>query len=99
MVINYEPLNAIIVKFRYFMPHEDNLLQHLIRNMIYSKVDCKSSSPNQDFCKRYPKQTFNTQIEQFEWLVMPLEFVMHELISNDWWIVFSTLIILPFLYI
>jgi hypothetical protein len=42
MVINYEPLNVIIVKFRFPMPNEDYLLQHLIGNMIYSIVDCKS---------------------------------------------------------
>ena len=42
MCVNYHPLNAVIVKNKYPLPHIDTLFDQLASAKVFSKIDLRS---------------------------------------------------------
>lgn len=68
MCIDYQELNKVIVKNKYFLPRIDSLFDQLREAVMFLKIDLKSRchKVKQDI----PKTTFHMRYEYFQFVVM-----------------------------
>ena len=72
LVINYKPLNDVLIWIRYPIPNKKDLLQMLVKSKVFSKFDMKSRFWQIQITEknRY-KTTFVVPFRHYEWKVMP----------------------------
>jgi hypothetical protein len=71
LCINYQPLNAVIVKNKYQLPHIDLLFDQLIEAQVFSKIDLRFSYYQIKIREEdIPKTAFSTRYSLYEHLVM-----------------------------
>lgn len=72
LVINYKPLNKVLLWIRYPIPNKRDLLKRIYGSIIYSKFDMKSGFWQIQIAieDRY-KTAFNVPFGQYQWKVMP----------------------------
>jgi hypothetical protein len=71
LCINYQPLNAVIVKNKYQLPHIDLLFDQLIEAQVFSKIDLRFSYYQIKIREEdIPKTAFSTRYGLYEHLVM-----------------------------
>jgi hypothetical protein len=69
--VNYRPLNAVTIKNKYPLPHNDILFDQLAGAQVFSKIDLRSSYHQIKICaKDISKTTFTTRYGLFEYLVV-----------------------------
>jgi hypothetical protein len=73
MCVNYRPLNAVTIKNKYPLPHNDILFDQLAKARVFSKIDLRSGNHQikirpQDI----PKTAFSTRYGLYEYLVMSI---------------------------
>ena len=71
MCVDYRPLNAVIVKNKYPLPHIDILFDQLSKANVFSKIDLRSGYHQIKMRPEdVPKTAFSTRYGLYEYLVM-----------------------------
>jgi hypothetical protein len=71
LCIDYRPLNAVIVKNKYQLPHIDLLFNQLIGAQVFSKIDLRSGYHQIKIREEdISKTDFSTRYSLYEYLVM-----------------------------
>jgi hypothetical protein len=71
LCVNYQPLNMVIVKNKYPLPHIDLLFDQLIGAQVFSKIDLHSGYPQIKIREEdIPNIAFSTRYSLCEYLVM-----------------------------
>ncbi|WVZ81457.1 hypothetical protein U9M48_028832 [Paspalum notatum var. saurae] len=71
LCVDYRPLNAVIVKNKYPIPHIDILFDQLAGAKVFSKIDLRSGYYQIKIRKEdIPKTAFSTRYGLYEYLVM-----------------------------
>jgi hypothetical protein len=72
MCVDYRPLNKIMVKNRYPLPHIDDLIDQLKNVVYFTKLDLRSGYHQIRVTEHDARKTsFKTKHGLFVWLVMP----------------------------
>lgn len=78
LCIDYRALNKLTIKDRYPLPFIEDQLEQLKNKNYFTKLDLKSAFHQVKMSKESVKYTsFITPIGQFEYLKLPLAFVIH----------------------
>jgi hypothetical protein len=71
LCVDYRPLNAVIIKNKYPLPHIDILFDQLVGVKVFSKIDLHSSYHRiKIHAKDIPKMAFTTRYGLYEYLVV-----------------------------
>ncbi|WVZ81066.1 hypothetical protein U9M48_028491 [Paspalum notatum var. saurae] len=71
LCVDYRPLNAVTVKNKYPLPHNDILFDQLGRAIVFSKIDLRSGYHQIKVREEdIPKTAFSTRYGLYEYLVM-----------------------------
>jgi hypothetical protein len=69
--VDYRPLNAVTIKNKYPLPHNDILFHQLVEAQVFSKIDLRSGYHQiRIHDEDIPKTTFSMRYELYEYLVM-----------------------------
>jgi hypothetical protein len=71
LCVDYRPLNAVTMKYKYPLPRIDLLFNQLIGAQVFSKIDLCSGYHQIKICEEdIPKTAFSTRYGLYEYLVM-----------------------------
>jgi hypothetical protein len=71
LCVNYRPLNVVIIKNKYPLPHINILFDQLAGAQVFSKIDLRSGYHQIKIrVEDIPKTAFSTRYEIYEYLVM-----------------------------
>ncbi|WVZ89218.1 hypothetical protein U9M48_035647 [Paspalum notatum var. saurae] len=77
LCVDYRPLNAVIVKNKYPLPHIDILFDQLAGAKVFSKIDLRSGYYQIKIREEdIPKTAFSTRYSVYEYLVMSFGLIM-----------------------
>lgn len=72
MVINYKPLNSVLVDDTYPIPHKGNLITRILGAKIFSKFDMKFGFWKVSIKEKdWFKTAFTVSLGHYEWNIMP----------------------------
>jgi hypothetical protein len=70
LCVDYRPLNAVTIKYKYPLPRIDILFDQLAGAQVFSKIDLRSGYHLEIHAEDIPKMAFTMRYGLYEYLVM-----------------------------